>query len=73
MSATRPSKQAGRPRWLNPAQQRAWLAYIRVQLRMNYEMRRQSLADSGLSLSDYHILGRAEQCPKRADAGYRSD
>src|SRR6201981_2241492 len=42
--------------WLNGAQQRAGLAYIRVQLRLAYEMNRQLLADSGLSLPDYDVL-----------------
>src|SRR5579859_480502 len=42
--------------WLDGDQQRAWLAYIRVQLRLAYEMNRQLLADSGLSLPDYDVL-----------------
>ena len=42
--------------WLTPKQQRAWVAYMRVQLRMNYEMNRQLQADSGLSLADYDVL-----------------
>src|SRR5580693_3386770 len=42
--------------WLDGGQQRAWLAYIRVQLRLSYEMNRQLLADSGLSLPDYDVL-----------------
>ncbi|HEX3514673.1 MAG TPA: MarR family winged helix-turn-helix transcriptional regulator [Trebonia sp.] len=42
--------------WLDAEQQRAWLAYIRVQLRLTYEMNRQLLADSDLSLSDYDVL-----------------
>lgn len=42
--------------WLTPKQQRAWIAYMRVQLRMNYEMNRQLQADSNLSLSDYDVL-----------------
>ncbi|MFC0431011.1 MarR family winged helix-turn-helix transcriptional regulator [Kutzneria buriramensis] len=42
--------------WLDGAQQRAWLAYIRVQLRMAYEMNRQLLADSGMSLPDFDVL-----------------
>jgi DNA-binding MarR family transcriptional regulator len=42
--------------WLSPKQQRAWLAYMRVQLRMNYEMNRQLQSDSGVSLSDYDVL-----------------
>src|SRR2546429_4211930 len=42
--------------WLDAAQQRAWLAYIRLQLRLAYEMNRQLLADSGMSLPDYDVL-----------------
>lgn len=42
--------------WLDGDQQRTWLAYIRVQLRLAYEMNRQLLADSGLSLPDYDVL-----------------
>src|SRR6478752_7741408 len=42
--------------WLDVDQRRAWLAYIRVQLRLAYEMNRQLLADSGLSLPDYDVL-----------------
>lgn len=42
--------------WLTAEQQRAWVAYMRVQLRMSYEMNRQLQADSGLSLSDYDVL-----------------
>ena len=41
---------------LTPGQQRAWLAYMRVQLRLTYEMNRQLQADSNLSLSDYDVL-----------------
>jgi DNA-binding MarR family transcriptional regulator len=63
MSGTQQSKRRGEPRWLTPVQQRAWLAYIRVQLRMNYEMHRQLLADSGLSLSDYHVLVALSNAP----------
>jgi len=42
--------------WLEGERQRAWLAYIRVQLRLSYEMNRQLLADSGMSLPDYDVL-----------------
>jgi DNA-binding MarR family transcriptional regulator len=42
--------------WLEGGQQRAWLAYIRVQLRLSYEMNRQLLAESGMSLPDYDVL-----------------
>ncbi len=42
--------------WLDGDQQRAWMAYIRVQLRLVYEMNRQLLADSSVSLADYDVL-----------------
>ena len=42
--------------WLDGEQHRAWMAYIRVQLRLAYEMNRQLLADSGMSLPDYDVL-----------------
>src|ERR1700740_2810799 len=42
--------------WLEKDEQRAWLAYVRVQLRLAYEMNRQLLADSGMSLPDYDVL-----------------
>jgi DNA-binding MarR family transcriptional regulator len=41
---------------LTAGQQRAWLAYMRVQLRLTYEMNRELQADSDLSLSDYDVL-----------------
>lgn len=37
-------------------QQRAWLAYMRIYLRLTYEMNRQLQADSDVSLADYHVL-----------------
>ena len=42
--------------WLEGHEQRAWLAYIRVQMRLAYEMNRQLLAGNGLSLPDYDVL-----------------
>jgi DNA-binding MarR family transcriptional regulator len=42
--------------WLAPEQQRAWLAYMRVQLRMTYEMNRQLQSEHDLSLGDYDVL-----------------
>src|SRR5712675_223159 len=41
---------------LTPAQQRAWLAFIRIRLRLTYEMNRQLQIDTNLSLSDYDVL-----------------
>src|ERR1700745_4469857 len=41
---------------LTPAQQRAWLAFIRLRLRLTYERNRQLQAETNLSLSDYDVL-----------------
>src|SRR5580693_10749527 len=42
--------------WLDEEQQRAWLAYIKVQLRLVYEMNRQLQSDSRMSLADWDVL-----------------
>ncbi len=41
---------------LSEAETAAWYAYMKVHLRLDYEMNRQLRADSGLSLADYHVL-----------------
>jgi DNA-binding MarR family transcriptional regulator len=41
---------------MSDEQIRAWYAYMKVQLRVRYEMNRQLQADSGLSLPDYDVL-----------------
>jgi DNA-binding MarR family transcriptional regulator len=56
MSRNGGTGQAPASGWLDGDQQRAWLAYVRVQLRLAYEMNRQLLADSGMSLPDYDVL-----------------
>jgi DNA-binding MarR family transcriptional regulator len=33
-----------------------WYAYMKVHLRLEYELNRQLRADSGISLADYHVL-----------------
>src|SRR6201986_5531991 len=48
---------------LTPGQQRAWMAYMRVQLRLRYEMNRQLQADSNLSLPDYDVLNALRYAP----------
>src|SRR6476661_9475621 len=48
---------------LTPGEQRAWLAYMRVQLRLTYEMNRQLQADSNLSLPDYDVLNALRYAP----------
>ena len=62
MPPTRPSN-TGDSAWLSPSQQRAWVTYMRVQLRMNYEINRQLQRDSGLSLADYHVLNALSNAP----------
>ena len=42
--------------WLDADQRRVWLAWIRLQLRMTYEINRQLQADSGVSMADYDVL-----------------
>src|SRR4030081_3336680 len=49
--------------WLSPSQKRAWVAYMRVQLRMNYEINRHLQRDSELSLADYHVLNALSNAP----------
>jgi DNA-binding MarR family transcriptional regulator len=49
--------------WLSAGQLRAWRAFMRVQMRMNYEMNRQLQSDSDLSLADYHVLNTLTEAP----------
>src|ERR1700733_13825181 len=42
--------------WLSAEQQRVWLAWMRISLRMDYELNRELQEDSDLSHSDYHVL-----------------
>ncbi|KUI36568.1 MarR family transcriptional regulator [Mycobacterium sp. IS-1496] len=51
-------------RRLDPAQRRAWLAYMRVYHRLEFEMNRQLQADSGLSLADYTVLNALTNAPR---------
>ena len=53
-------------RRLTRQQQRAWLAYMRVQLRLSYEMNRQLQNDSDLSLADYDVLNALRHSPDGA-------
>ena len=41
---------------LSSEETRAWYAYMKVQLRLRFEMNRQLRADHGLSLADYDLL-----------------
>jgi DNA-binding MarR family transcriptional regulator len=49
--------------WLSPTELQAWRAFMRVQMRMNYEMNRQLQSDSDLSLADYHVLNALTDAP----------
>jgi DNA-binding MarR family transcriptional regulator len=62
MSRPRRSPACDSP-WLSPSQARAWVAFMRVKLRMNYEINRQLQRDSGLSLADYHVLNALSNAP----------
>src|ERR1700757_5490951 len=55
VSRSQRRKTAQEP-WLSAAEQQAWSAFMRVQMRMNYEMNRELQSDSDLSLADYHVL-----------------
>ena len=57
--------------WLRRNELRAWLAFMRVQQRLGYEMNRQLQADSALSLADYDVLNALGAVPDRAHAGQR--
>ncbi|WP_218566055.1 MarR family winged helix-turn-helix transcriptional regulator [Vallicoccus soli] len=48
---------------LTAEQQEVWFAWMRVALRMTYEMNRQLQADSPLSLPDYHVLNALADSP----------
>jgi DNA-binding MarR family transcriptional regulator len=50
--------------WLRPGQLRAWLAYMRLQQRLGYEMNRQLQSDSELSLADYDVLNALSVAPE---------
>ena len=62
MSRKQRRKAAQEP-WLSAAELQAWLAFMSVQMRMNYEMNRQLQSDSDLSLADYHVLNALTDAP----------
>lgn len=50
---------------LTPSQQRAWVSYMRVYHRLEYEMNRHLQRDCGLSLGDYTVLNALDNAPDR--------
>jgi DNA-binding MarR family transcriptional regulator len=62
VSRSQRRKTAQQP-WLSAAQLRAWLAFMSVQMRMNYAMNRELQRNSDLSLADYHVLNALTASP----------
>ena len=58
--------EAPNGQWLNARQGRAWLAYMQVYHRLEYEMNRNLQTESGLSLGDYTVMNVLSQ-----SAGHR--
>ncbi|MDV3123480.1 MarR family winged helix-turn-helix transcriptional regulator [Mycobacterium sp. 21AC1] len=50
---------------LTPTQQRAWLNYMRVYHRLEYEMNHHLRTECGLSLYDYTVLSTLSRAPDR--------
>jgi DNA-binding MarR family transcriptional regulator len=63
--AKRPAKVSPRGKDLNEVQLQVWLAYMRVNLQLTYEMNHQLLSESELSLADYHVLSKLHRTPAR--------
>src|ERR1700749_645037 len=55
----RSSKKTG----LSAEQEEAWFAYMRVVLRLEYELNRQLQQDNDLSLADYDVLNALADSP----------
>jgi DNA-binding MarR family transcriptional regulator len=56
-------RKTAREPWLSATELQAWRAFMRVQMRMNYEMNRQLQSDSDLSFADYHVLNALTEAP----------
>lgn len=50
---------------LTPTQQRAWMNYMRVYHRLEYEMNHHLRTECGLSLDDYTVLSTLSRAPDR--------
>jgi DNA-binding MarR family transcriptional regulator len=51
--------------WLNASQGRAWLNYMQVYHRLEYEMNRHLQTECGLSLGDYTVMNALSSAPGR--------
>jgi DNA-binding MarR family transcriptional regulator len=54
----------GRHVWLTAPQQEAWLYYMGVYHRLEYEMNRQLQSDYGLSLAEYTVMNALSSQPR---------
>jgi DNA-binding MarR family transcriptional regulator len=52
-----------RTRWLEPDEQRAWRAFLRMHGLLTARLNRQLQTDSGLSLADYEVLVQLTEAP----------
>ena len=50
-------------RWLEPEQQRAWRAYVRMQGELNAHLSRQMSVDSDISMADFAVLVQLTDTP----------
>ena len=53
------------PRWLTPAEMRAWRGYRRMRTLLDLQITRDLAADSGLSDADYDVLSSVSEAPGR--------
>jgi len=53
-----------RTRWLEPDEQRAWRAFLRMHGLLTARLNRQLQTDSGLSLADYEVLVQLTEAPE---------
>lgn len=59
------SAASGSGERLTRSQQQAWISYMRVYHRLEYEMNRQLQQECGMSLSDYTVLNALTNAPRR--------
>ncbi|MEV5958495.1 MarR family transcriptional regulator [Streptomyces sp. NPDC051987] len=51
------------PRWLNPEERRAWLAYVEFSTHLSDHLNRQLRRDAGLTHADYTLLAHLSSVP----------
>jgi DNA-binding MarR family transcriptional regulator len=51
------------PRWLNPAEARAWRGYLRMRARLELRIGRDLQREAGLSMPDYTVLAVLSETP----------